>query len=1429
MAIISELLNFRRDLFFEGAVQADWYYDSQKRHKPAESFVFHGPEYFGVTKEDIQFKAHELIDTCSFTEYIAKKLYQDDESNPLVLGIAGYGTGKSHLALTLATVFGMEPGCENLTKKIINNIEISSKDAARYLKNTINKPNLVIVLNGMRDFNFNYEILSAARKSLKAHGIHDEFLKTITRAYEIAAHFVERNFELLSEKFTLIAESKGIFSVQLKEHILSNIDSNPDIFELVNEVYKSINDNYIRWDDGISAGDILTKLNETVCGDRGYFNKILILFDEFGRYIEYASEYPTRAGEAAIQQVFEAVQNNDRQIIFVGFIQADLKTYLARVSNSSNIQRYVGRYESSDKIHLSSNLETIFANLLEKKDKILFDKFVVQNQNKENEINRWRNFHNDLLEWIPNSRHHGVWREWDVFKKVILEGTYPLHPLTTYILANLSSWLQQRSSLSFVGSEFDKFVNKEIKELGSLPYIYPINLIKTDFFKELLLAEEEGRQQSEYCIQYNSLLRKYSDKLSQNDNDVLAAILILKIGRFKTKTIEDVTRGISYTSGLDELKINIAISVLEDEFGILSFDETAGVFDFIEDATGANDFKRFISKKRTSTTIDSNLFFNDEKLKLLLDLSTISTAFSSRHLVHTNEWKFTQEIVDITSFNEKFIDLLIKEWKLSNSPEKVKGKVVWIYINDNHDRDELDRIFILLKLKLDEESPIVFMLLYDKENHLYLSLIDYYIIYQLTVEEKAKYARFIVNFGEKNGTALQKQFSLIQTKREKVTGNGVEILEKRLSHYCDNIFDEIYHRIVPFTFEGFKSDKISAAKKLLITMGRNVLSGLINYQWLQAQSKDLRNRIDSTLFGNHPGSWGVIANINDKIQLVLPTNPKVRYIFEELDIIIESKEEILCKNIFEKYLQPPYGFNELSLSLLLAVYMAFKGAELKVSVANEKVKSNDWANLVFGDKEIDYKLIDQTVFSKVNVDAYLGKFLAICTKIERNNDTTKCSGYLAELEKLEKEEDVPVELKDKVESTKLFLSEGIRLNQKVTRLIGEIKYQLSSGIKELKFKEIISVITSCKSSYKIFEESNRYVINHEHMEDFEKLEASARKFIEENFKEWISTVKCENITEVNGFDKWLSYIISDLKEIGFLNYARLAQTKLELILNNLDMIKNLQIARESLVKFLQLCKPDQYTNYEQLLSWKKEAETIKEYINGNKIINDNDKREYITKLSQKSGVLDTIIEGINTQITMIYDKAADLKSLKDCRELTKDIRYLLQKSLRPIDRDGIELIGDYTQDFLNDYESFEKLTLISRNEISIELDRLKIKWKNATDEIFIDDVLDDYKQSKFEELDELERRWVTRYLRLTHEIIEEYSSSDCIKWLKETEFLPEYLEERSTKKHQLIANEIKNRLNSLQVEAVVSMFDSLSAGQKEICLKLLNIRLKSIS
>ena len=92
---VSDLLHFSKEKYYNGAVQTEWYYDKNRLKDVAESYVFHGPKYYGVSKTDLSQK-NRPIDTATYTQIIADKLYRKSHGNNFLMTVAGYGTGKSH-------------------------------------------------------------------------------------------------------------------------------------------------------------------------------------------------------------------------------------------------------------------------------------------------------------------------------------------------------------------------------------------------------------------------------------------------------------------------------------------------------------------------------------------------------------------------------------------------------------------------------------------------------------------------------------------------------------------------------------------------------------------------------------------------------------------------------------------------------------------------------------------------------------------------------------------------------------------------------------------------------------------------------------------------------------------------------------------------------------------------------------------------------------------------------------------------------------------------------------------------------------------------------------------------------------------------------------------------------------------------------------
>ena len=119
---LKNIISFRADRLFDGAVDVDWFlHDKAKANLAAESFVFHGPAYHGVSQSDVGTEhGHRLIDSATFAYNILRRCNGSDDQ-PFTLAIAGYGTGKSHLAMTLAILLSEPTGVS--AKKVLMNLE----------------------------------------------------------------------------------------------------------------------------------------------------------------------------------------------------------------------------------------------------------------------------------------------------------------------------------------------------------------------------------------------------------------------------------------------------------------------------------------------------------------------------------------------------------------------------------------------------------------------------------------------------------------------------------------------------------------------------------------------------------------------------------------------------------------------------------------------------------------------------------------------------------------------------------------------------------------------------------------------------------------------------------------------------------------------------------------------------------------------------------------------------------------------------------------------------------------------------------------------------------------------------------------------------------------------------------------------------------
>jgi len=1397
-----DLLRFKKELYFNGAVQVDWFYNNTKQYDVAKSFVFHGPEYFGVASNEVTIKSHKLVDTASFMNVLMDKIYGESQHSNFFLTIAPYGTGKSHLSVAMASFLS---GNKKAQQAVLRNLQSVDKNIASQVAKHELKPNLVLMLNGMRDFNLNYEILNATKKTLDSYNIDSEFLKELTKSYDIAKVFVENTFENYQALYESYANdlSNSSAKVNLKQYLLDNILSDTEVFELINKVYNEINGTYIRWDEGVSAGDVLEKIADKLCGDREQFNKVIIFFDEFGRYIEFASNNPTKASDAALQQIYEAVQNADDKIVFLGFIQSDLKSYLTRVDRTANINRYVGRYESSEKMHLSSNLETIFANLIERKDAAAFKSYIINKIDKNGAY--WEDFHKKITKWIPDASNSSVWSNYSHFRKVVLEGIYPLHPLTSWILSNLSSWLQQRSTLTFLETMINTLADQQISEFGDLTLVPATQIIRSEFFNELLAAEQEGRKQSEYCILYNQILTKHADKFNERSLETLAAILISRIGRFKTQSKSETLQLLSYIMNVNVEEIKASIELLENEFGVISYDEVANVYDFIADSIGVNDFKLLLRKKKRNFEIDMSAVF-DIGLNEELGLGDIEPAFSKQHYISTREWKFTQTLMHVNDINIRTLANINMKHQEALEPDKPKGQVIWVYVPSDYGVDKLKEIQLLLKNENFDGLPVAFFILDDKENRFYEAVADYRISQSFNAQEMDKYRRFITDYQFKTKLVLEDVYRELASERLLLTSESFEKTDKRLLAFTQQMFEKLYTKVIPFPYTEFSNTSLAKAKKGLSRISRIILSNVI-YQSIHAESTDIKGRIESVLYEKSLKSWAVL---NEDYNLIAPRNAKVQAIFTEWDRLLEQKGSLTVQQIFDTYQKVPYGINDYALSLLVAVYLASRREDTKTQLDEARIRLDEWTTQVFTDKTVNFKALLETHIIQVKPEESANKYLNLYKKVVQNKDIIEAKKLYDEYKNLRLEEDVPAELEDKVTNIEMLLKEGNKYYEQTIRTFGELKQKLADQKKKTDSLIVIfEILDKTKLIQNYIGDSDKYTYNYEQLEEARKIESAAKEYFEKTFPVFLKGLKCQSRAQATAFERWVKGLIDQLKNYGYKAESQQLITKLEQILDNLDPVQ------DKVNDYISKNVPKPSFGYTKLTEIQEEGEKLLPQIGRSKL-QPKEKDKCDVEVNNVIDAAKNALKVLNDEVGEIYDAIYEIETLSQCQSFFQKVKSVLIKDINPMDREGIEEAANYIQNFLNDVQV---ITSIQENrfEIEQEFGVLTRRWKEVESEVEFNVILDNYQKELLEKLNLKEKEWLNQYI-LDDDIISKWSTDECMIWINKVNNAPSYLTKYSFEKLIATKELVQNRLKSLNIDAVITLFNNLTDEEKKIAL-----------
>ena len=1402
---LKDIVIFRDDLYFDGAVQADWFYQERQIEAVAKSFVFHGPQNHAVSQTE--FGGHGLMDTASFALRLAGKMEKPEEGSAMTLAIAGYGTGKSHLAVTLSTLFSGEQWMPSLHEAILNNVSRADAGIANALRPLVKKPRLVLTLNGMRDFNLHYELLRTAEKALRLYGSNLDVLSKLNKVKETATSFVERSFDLLHTQFMETAATSGLSASaeMLKECLLSGLDEpNGIAFDVVNQVYTEFNGHPIRLDEGVSAGSVLDTLLQDCCGLHGQFDSIVILFDEFGRFLEYVSENPTAAGDSALQQIFESIQNAEGEIQFVGFIQSDIKSYLQRVDKSSNISRYIDRYDAGEKVYLSSNLETIFANLLEKKNPDLYRHVVLSRFDAE--ASQQRLLFNNLQKWLPL---HGVWNGWPEYKRIILESIYPLHPLSTYLLCHLTNWLQSRSSLTLLSEKLRLMGDMTLDPAKPLPIIYPAELLKGSFFDELLNAEEQGRQRSQFCILLNSIYRKFDTKLTEEAKSILLSNLVLRICHFHFEQRDDLLEALCLSSGLSIAQVETALQLLEDEYAVLSYDDRLICFDFVADSVGANEFRNFLRAAQNRRSFHAEMLMQNDIQECAGVLTPIVTEFGPKHGIQTREWSFVQHIDSMSNACAETVNQAYLELKTHTLPNMERGSLLWLYASKETPTSKIDELVEIVK-DLGQMQAVVVMVLDDTDNSLQDAILAYRVLADMKDEDKSHYQRFYADALDKAREKVSLLFADLKQQRKAITAGGVEATSKRLKSYLSEIFETIYPKVIPFDFEGFDTKTASgAAYKNYCTVLKWILVEHMSYISLKSQSSDVKNRIESLLGPHGQFSWRAL---NQEYKSIVPANAAVSKLYSAIESILTTKKVVPFKQIAAKLTSAPYGMNEYSAFLFLSLFSELCAYTTRLEYDDTKYSTVSWAEIVLQDKKYDTKVFGKTRLLLIDVGETIGRYRQIYTRIKKNTDFTKILGLREELDKLKLEEAVPEALEAEDDLATMLLSEGDKVRKVYIERIMNIDSSLHKAKKDLNPYSALQVAFEAQKLRMETFSSGRFVYSTEQLDELDGYIEMAKMIAAASFADgWIKRFNCSGADKLGSYKAFASKAEDLFDHYGFTRESIEMASKVNLEVARIQLMIDQEALINNCEQYMLTSQIRQGMTQENLSAFVDQAN---DFLSEFKKFDYESAQNFVELRMRILGRIEELSQALKefkTQLDAIWNALNDISCVDDVQHVHARIEAILGSGLTEGDRQDFEKIDHELNQFLADTKLLYQRSL-KRSELQSVCDEMKTQYSHM--EIDVTPVIDGIFAELHDVMERQETTWTKEFLMIEPS---DMSQAALDKWKHDTQPLPSYVSSEVASRYATLASAVDQEISKQRVEYIVLLFSQLSDSEKEEC------------
>lgn len=938
---VRDLVRFHGNRLFAGAIDLDWYFtkDENWNEKVAEAYLFHGPHYLTAHSSDVgKVKTHSLTDTVTLVDEVLNSLLGETQ---LSFAIAGYGTGKSHFSLTLAELLTTH---NTVFKQTILS-HIREQDQQLYddiveKLNKLNKPVLVVPVNGIRSVNLFQEIFTNAKKA-----IEKDPRELSLSAFERFNPQYASLLNLLSNHF----DKNLVSNVLHKAGFASFQDFKISMDSFDNEAYARAKDAWIaagqKYYEPVASGqikDFLPTLSRAYCGEGKPFSAVLLLFDEFGRYMVFSAENAGKAGTSALQDLYEGIVGVPN-ISMLGLSQLDLSEYVRTVQKYApqlvvdDLNRYVTRFAQAKRYFLSLSFESLLASLLETPNPTV---------NVNYETTTQQNIElNVLTKIFPAISINPIWNNRESFKKNVLDGCWPLSPYTTYLLTYLCSQnnlLFTRSAFEILHAALGAMADNTVDRADYF-LVYPCDLFEYGLKDQLLESEGSGMSALTCANDYEKVLAKYGQKLSYEQIRVLQAVVLCEVLHVNSENKFCTQNLLSRLTGFPESKSNSVVSSLcGGDFDILQLNNVTNLFQIRTGGLSYQDFQSKLNEKIKNLTVNAqtlaDAYFPDFINKDVL--SEIVGQFAGRNTVSATEFSYEPSYCSLTDLSIE-IRKRAKAFASLTAPNVRKGKVFYTYVPLGMDLSELKNnihkeLVVASATARIPVCPILVVFLYEDEMVVPSLLSRKKAMEYFTTEEQKQFGHYLADEKQKTDESLR-----VAVKKMAVAKNVASALEissygepLRASVIGDKVFETLYPTIIPFNWDGlsYGTKGLSSCRDFI-----NIFTSL-DTSWNAFTTLPIAETNAARSIFMHQEGWQVF--LSEGALATVPGNAHLSNLFATYDELVQSGKEPSLAAFSTIAETPPYGANAVVAAVLGFLFYAMHSNDYGLSKEGKVIPSN---------------------------------------------------------------------------------------------------------------------------------------------------------------------------------------------------------------------------------------------------------------------------------------------------------------------------------------------------------------------------------------------------------------------------------------------------------------------------------------------------------